>query len=181
MSDILLLAEKVLSKISLIKENEENWASYKDIFEARLQAFNLQTEEWLLGAVIGEIGFNTFDHNFSFSSFEKKGLYCDFEYDLNTILMFDFGCGIKKSLSKVKVDLKSNMEALRIAFTQIISGRAPEQRGNGLKFVLNSVVQNQWDMYFQSGDAYCLIDKSGYSFGSASQNYNGCFCILRRK
>lgn len=177
MSDILLLAEKVLSKISLIKENEENWASYKDIFEARLQAFNLQTEEWLLGAVIGEIGFNTFDHNFSFSSFEKKGLYCDFEYDLNTILMFDFGCGIKKSLSKVKVDLKSNMEALKIAFTQIISGRAPEQRGNGL----NSVVQNQWDMYFQSGDAYCLIDKSGYSFGSASQNYNGCFCILRRK
>ena len=95
--------------------------------------------------------------------------------------MFDFGCGIKKSLSKVKVDLKSNMEALRIAFTQIISGRAPEQRGNGLKFVLNSGVQNQWDMYFQSGDAYCLIDKSGYSFGSASQNYNGCFCILRRK
>ena len=36
MSDILLLAEKVLSKISLIKENEDNWASYKDIFEARL-------------------------------------------------------------------------------------------------------------------------------------------------
>ena len=30
-------------------------------------------------------------------------------------------------------------------------------------------------------DAYCLIDKSSYSFGSASQNYNGCFCILRRK
>ena len=77
--------------------------------------------------------------------------------------------------------LKSNMEALRIAFTQIISGRAPEQRGNGLKFVLNYVVQIQWVMYFQSGDAYCLIDKSGYSFGSASQNYNGCFCILRRK
>ena len=74
MSDILLLAEKVLSKISLIKENEENWASYKDIFEARLQAFNLQTEEWLLGAVIGEIGFNTFDHNFSFSSYKVCAL-----------------------------------------------------------------------------------------------------------
>ena len=67
MSDILLLAEKVLSKISLIKENEQNWASYKDIFEARLQAFNLQTEEWLLGAVIGEIGFNTLSVGYIFS------------------------------------------------------------------------------------------------------------------
>ncbi len=95
--------------------------------------------------------------------------------------MFDFGCGIKNSLSKVKKNIKSDFEALKIAFTQIISGRAPEQRGNGLKFVLNSVVENQWNMYFQSGDAYCIIDKSGYSFGNAMQNYNGCFCILKRK
>lgn len=181
MSDILLLAEEILNNIPQIMENKENWAIYKDIFDARLQAYNLKTQEWLLGAVIGEIGFNTFDHNFSFSSSEKKGLYCDFEYDLNTILMFDFGCGIKNSLSKVKKNIKSDFEALKIAFTQIISGRAPEQRGNGLKFVLNSVVENQWNMYFQSGDAYCIIDKSGYSFENAMQNYNGCFCILKRK
>lgn len=166
-----------IKDISQLNQNNDCWSLYKDAFDAKLQTFAMQSQQWLLGAVLGEIGFNTFDHNFQIDS-NRKGLYCNFEYGENTAALLDFGCGIKTSLSKVKKDIKTDKEALRIAFTEIISGRAPEQRGNGLKFVLSSVIQNNWNMYFHSGSAYCLIDKDGYTFKDSEYNHIGCFCVI---
>ena len=55
--------ENIISNLLPIYSDNSNWSSNKDIFDARLQSYNLDTEQWLFGAVIGEIGFNTFDHN----------------------------------------------------------------------------------------------------------------------
>lgn len=178
MMNISLCPDDCANLISQIKKDSDNWSAYKDIFDARLQTYTLDTQEWLWGAVIGEIGFNTYDHNIVFSG--AKGLYCNFEYKENGILLLDFGCGIKSSLSKIRKDIESDKDALRIGFTEVVSGRFPERRGNGLKFALTTVVQNGWNMYFHSGSAYCLVDKDGYIFGDSQYNHCGCFCILER-
>ncbi|MDR0646119.1 MAG: hypothetical protein LBG46_03940 [Elusimicrobiota bacterium] len=53
-------------------------------------------------------------------------------------------------MSKVKIAIKDDQMAVKTALTETISGRAPEQRGNGLKFVSNAVKKNNWHFYLQS-------------------------------
>jgi len=55
------------------------------------------------------------------------------------ICIADRGQGIFQSLVKVHPELADEQAALHAAFETIISGRAPEQRGNGLKFVKKSL------------------------------------------
>ncbi|HBY01668.1 MAG TPA: hypothetical protein DEG92_03865, partial [Rikenellaceae bacterium] len=38
-------------------------------------------------------------------------------------------------------------------FTEFVSGRAPEKRGNGLKLVREVVADRPTDLFFTSGDA----------------------------
>ena len=138
-------------------------------------SFTAGSQNWLLGAVIGEIGANTFDHNFSFRQDVPKGVFCDYIY------MCDFGAGLKSTLSRVIKEIDDDKEAIETAFTKAVSGRAPEMRGNGLKFVIASVVENKWSMYFHSGCAVCQADKNGYFFEKSDYNHDGCFCILSCK
>ena len=42
---------------------------------------------------------------------------------------------------------------MEVAFTEFISGRAPEKRGNGLKLVREVVLANPIDLFYTSGDA----------------------------
>jgi hypothetical protein len=38
------------------------------------------------------------------------------------------------------------------------------ESGNGLKFVSEIIQDNKWDLYFQSGNGSCFINKSGIKF-----------------
>jgi hypothetical protein len=96
----------------------------------------------LEAAIIGEIGNNTFDHNFVFENEYPRGVYGNFSYCNKYTVLADFGRGIKQSLLDVLPSLKSDVEAVETAFTKRISGRSPEQRGNGLKFVSETIQQN---------------------------------------
>ncbi len=55
--------------------------------------------------------------------------------------MVDRGQGVLATLQQVVPQLTDAREGLRIAFTETITGRALEQRGNGLKFVIRSLKQ----------------------------------------
>ena len=68
-------------------------------------------------------------------------------------------------------------QAVETAFTKRISGRSPEQRGNGLKFVSEAVQQNKWHLYFQSGSGSCSIDENGMKF-SEKEALTGCLAII---
>ena len=177
------VVQSFIQKISLIKNG--NFTDYisrtRDTFDARLMSYTSRTQEWLLGAVIGEIGANTFDHNFSFPPEVPKGLFCDFDSDPNYIYLCDFGAGLRNTLSRVVADINNDEAAIQTAFTQPISGRAPEMRGNGLKFVISSIVENQWNLFYQSGNAICNADKTGFVFSTSSYYHNGCFCIISCK
>ena len=67
---------------------------------------------------------------------------------------------------------------VEIAFTRRISGRSPEQRGNGLKFVSEAIQQNNWHLYFQSGSGSCSIDGSGIRFLGKPLSLKGCLAVL---
>lgn len=134
----------------------------RDIFEARLDSFFisitkknilLTNEVALLTACLGEIGNNTFDHNLG-QWRDIPG--CLFDYEIKTKHIFiwitDRGSGILSTLKRVQNDLYNDEEALHIAFEKKISGRAPEKRGNGLKFVRSVINRDQRKgLFCQSG------------------------------
>lgn len=169
-----------IQKMDKIRQDLSNeyFSKTRDIFDARLAAFTNSTQNWLFGAVIGEIGANTFDHNFIFRSDVPKGIYFDQESNPDYVFLCDFGAGLKKTLSRVVHDIDNDKKAIETAFTKPVSGRAPEMRGNGLKFVISSVVENNWHLYYQSGNAVCKADKNGYYFEQSTYYHDGCFCIL---
>ena len=150
----------------------------RDVFTARIQSFVMETEKFLEAAVIGEIGNNTFDHNFGFNSAYPKGVYSNVAYLQKYTVLADYGRGVRQSLLVVIPSITSDAEAVEIAFTRRISGRSPEQRGNGLKFVSETIQQNDWQLYFQSGFGSCSIDRNGMQFFAETFSLMGCLAII---
>jgi hypothetical protein len=120
----------------------------REIFAARLPRLKSFVKnglpENLLPLAIstaGEIGNNSFDHNLG-QWRDVPG--CWFESQVSGqylwIYIADRGQGIYQSLVKVHPELADEQTALYAAFEKIISGRTPEQRGNGLKFVKKSIL-----------------------------------------
>lgn len=158
-------------------KDKDYFCSSRDIFQARIDSYALGTSKYLESAIIGEIGNNTFDHNWDFAEGHARGTYLNlYDYD-NIVILADFGRGIRKSLEKV-FQAKDDKDALEIAFTQQISGRAPEQRGNGLKFVLENMKKKKWDLYFQSGTGCCTIRDGIVTFKENNVDILGCLAIL---
>jgi len=177
-----MIGNKIVEEIVLKMKNgfaDSNnfFSETRDVFTARIQSYVLSTKKYLESAVIGEIGNNTFDHNFIFDDNYTRGVYCNLSYD-RYIILVDYGRGIKQSLIPVIPAINSDIEALEIAFTKQVSGRSPEQRGNGLKFVSETIRQNKWHLFFQSGNASCSIDKNGVIFNEEITSLIGCLAIL---
>jgi hypothetical protein len=61
-------------------ENDECFSKNRDVFSARIQSYILETNKYLEAAIIGEIGNNTFDHNFIFQQNFPWGVYCNLSY-----------------------------------------------------------------------------------------------------
>jgi len=160
------------------KNDSEHFSVTRDIFTARLQSFIYESKKYLEAAIIGEIGNNTFDHNFVFDIQYPRGVYCNFFYKDKYVVIADYGRGVKGSLLPVVPSISSDKEAVEIAFTKQISGRTPEQRGNGLKFVSETIRQNNWLMFFQSGNGTCSINKNGLSFFESNVPLSGCLAII---
>ena len=160
------------------RKSDEYFSKTRDVFTARLQSFVLETEKYLEAAVIGEIGNNTFDHNFGFNTNYPWGVYCNTTYEEKYVVIADYGRGVKQSLLPVLPSIASDKEAVEIAFIKRISGRSPEQRGNGLKFVSETIRQNNWHLYFQSGTGSCSIDRNGIVFFEKTDSLIGCLAII---
>jgi len=121
----------------------------------------------LLIAVLGEIGNNAYDHNLG-NWRDVPGAYFAIDQDKRLFVIADRGQGIKQTIARVKPDIQNDENALRAAFTETISGRSPEQRGNGLKFVKAAIEQNQWRLECYSGTAVIRFE-GGETFLQAHQ------------
>lgn len=133
----------------------------------------------LIVAVAGEIGNNSFDHNLG-NWPNIPGVFFGYDLSKKRIALADRGLGVLTTLKRVKPELNTDEEALKVAFTEILSGRAPENRGNGLKFVRQIVASNPISLIFQSGDAELKVIKDGNELDIAKSKFNfrGCLALI---
>lgn len=82
-----------------------------------------------------------------------------------------------KTMKKAKPNLESDFEALKVAFSERISGRLPERRGNGLKFVKENVEIRKMRLIFQSGNAIAELNKE-MKIEKTDLITRGCLAIL---
>jgi hypothetical protein len=122
----------------------------RDRFAARLSRFLplgkggvSEKDLALIISIAGEVGNNSFDHNLGQWE-DVPG--CWFEIQVTGcrvwVLLADRGQGIPSSLAAVAPHLASDQDAIETAFRMVVSGRAPERRGNGLKFV-RSIIESE--------------------------------------
>lgn len=117
----------------------------------------------LVAAIAGEIGNNSFDHNLG-NWPDVPGIFFGYDVTRRHVVLADRGQGVLKTLKRVRPNLLTELQALQVAFTESISGRAPEQRGNGLKFVRDNVMGQSFALLFQSGDAVLTIGRGSKKF-----------------
>ena len=116
----------------------------RDVFEGRLDGLlrTLLRTGWtadaaaLVVAVLGEVGNNCFDHNLG-QWRDAAGCHLGWETDVAASLFWvvDRGVGILETLRRADPALDTPQRAVEAAFARALSGRTPERRGNGLKFV----------------------------------------------
>ncbi len=133
----------------------------------------------LITSTTGEIGNNSFDHNLG-NWKDVPGIFFGFDPSKKQIVLADRGQGILKTLKRVRPELITDEEALYVAFTEIVTGRAPEKRGNGLKFVRRIVGMNVIRLTFQTGFARCVLEKgtSELSIQTSKKYIFGCLALL---
>lgn len=167
--------------------SEEEHCSTRDIFQARLDKVRLAFESdrknnldiiYPLIAIIGEIGNNSYDHNIG-NWRDVMGIYFNVNFDNKTIVIADRGQGIFASIQKVKPDVKTDIKALKIAFTEVISGRFPEKRGNGLKFVTKVAEDLGLKIELFSGNAIARIESKQLNFTQNDDKINGVLAIIK--
>ena len=185
-SDLLKLANDWV--ISGGDMPSEFYCSNSAVFQARL----LKMQDLLIAsgkaskifslivAAAGEIGNNSYDHNLG-NWPDVPGIFFGYDINKGIIVLADRGLGVLKTLSRVRPLLANHEDALRVAFTEMISGRAPEDRGNGLKFVRKVISENPIDLFFQSGDGELRMEGNNPNLDieKSKTNIQGCLAIIK--
>ena len=157
------------------------------IFQARLDKLGdqlfavpeLAAVASLVYTACGEMGNNSFDHNIG-NWPDVPGVYFAYDVTKRLVVLADRGRGVLATLRHVRPSLANDAEALGVAFTETISGRAPESRGNGLKLVRRIVEESSITVEFQSGSAklYLRGDTPNLRIEPA-EPIQGCFAVIR--
>ena len=185
--DIVALAKQWARAETGITPEQDVYCQTRDIFQARLEKLqsSLQravhsTAVSLLSAIAGEIGNNSFDHNLG-NWPDITGIYFSYDLGNRVIVLADRGQGILATLKRVRPALTNDDDALKVAFTETISGRLPEARGNGLKFVRDVIVENPFTLDFETGNAHLFLKENDKEIiiTSAEKYTRGCLAIIR--
>ncbi len=139
------------------------------------------SDAYMILAMIGEIGNNSFDHNIG-NWPDAPGVFFGWSIDNSgaQIILADRGQGVMATLKKIKPEISNHQEALKVAFFERISGRAPESRGNGLKFVREGAKATKINLTFIYDDAEAELNQD-FQIGAADRNIRGCLAIIEIK
>lgn len=167
----------------LKKIPDEFYCATRDVFQSRMdvmlqELLKIISEDraYFLYAITGEIGNNSFDHNIGKWK-DMPGIFFGYDLENKIIALADRGQGVLTTLRRVKPDLDTDIKALETAFTKRISGRSPENRGNGLKFVNNTISQNNFHLDFFSGNGEIEINQE-MNTRETNEAVNGCLAII---
>lgn len=115
----------------------------RDVAQGRVQKLPkiLQAEHWpegvayVFAAIMGELSNNSFDHNNMWR--DVSGCWFEVVSEGKTLrgIVADRGQGVLSSLRQAHPEISDEVEALVRVFRGGITGRAPERRGNGLRYV----------------------------------------------
>lgn len=186
-NDAAAIAKKWACTPTATKPASDYYCETRDIFEARLvrlqnelgKIAKLKNLFALIAAISGEIGNNSFDHNLGLWP-DTPGIFFAYDLTRKKIILADRGQGILRTLKRVKPSLQNYEQALKVAFSEVISGRAPEARGNGLKFVKKVITENPLTLWFQSGDASLFLEKNTkkLEITKAFPDFHGCMAVI---
>ena len=189
LNDLPEIGWRWVSQSTPLEPVKEFYCRTKDIFapEGRIlklkndlqKVDHLGMDLYLLTSIVGEIGDNSYAHNLG-NWPDIPGIF--FAYDLNkrVIVLADRGRGILETLKPVRPKLASHTEALKVAFTEIISGRFPERRGNGLKSVVQNILVSDVKLTFRTGDAELDLQKGDVELNiTECETFHGCFAVLK--
>ncbi len=174
------------AKSKITNEPDPKYYCYSnDIFRYRLEKmqkelqniFDLKTDFSLITAITGEIGNNSFDHNLG-NWPDIPGIFFGYDLAKRIIVLGDRGQGIFTTLKRVKPEIITDRQALVVAFNEFITGRAPEKRGNGLKFVKNIAINNPISFVLQTGTSQFEIKKNQITVTDIEDNFHGCISVI---
>src|SRR3989338_379544 len=142
-----LAKEWVEAKKPFLPEHDF-YCSTSDRFKAQFERMAQEMDaraDWkkfgsLISSAAGEIGNNSFDHNLG-NWPDIAGTFFAHDLGKSTIILADRGVCLLATLRRVRPTLATDEEALRMAFTEIITSRTSEHRGNGLKYVRDALTQ----------------------------------------
>jgi len=185
--DLFKLAKNWIASDSGFEPRQSFYCLDSSVFQARLSRLENELGKMkelsaifpLITAITGEIGNNSFDHNLGRWP-DIPGIFFGYDIGKRRVVLADRGLGVLATLKRVRPELKNHLEALRVAFTEIVSGRAPEARGNGLKFVRQVVAENPISLFFRSGDAELRLKKDNDQLFITRSHINthGCFAVI---
>lgn len=164
------------------------YCSSSDRFKARHERMaheidthvSWQTFGSLISSAAGEIGNNSFDHNLG-NWPDIPGIFFSYDLGKRIVVFADRGVGVLTTLRLVRPKLQTAKEALHVAFTEVLTSRASEHRGNGLKYVKEALYTASADLLFQSGDAELLIHKgtTRLILKKSDMNIRGSFACIK--
>lgn len=184
---IFRLAQEWASAEQPYLPEHDFYCATSDRFKARYERMthmidaipSLHEKSSLISSAAGEIGNNSFDHNLG-NWPDVNGVFFAYDLGKRVIVLADRGVGVLTTLRRIRPGLKTDEEALSVAFTEYITSRAPEHRGNGLKYVKKALVQAGADLSFQSGDSILEIrkGKSEVKIKKADTPIRGCLAFI---
>lgn len=177
----------ITTKAEAVDIANDYYCQTRDVFQSRLDKMirdllngknNKEDDVYIISAIAGEIGNNSFDHNLG-NWPDVPGIFFGYYFSDGKIkiALADRGQGVLKTLKKVKPELENDSEALKTAFTERISGRAPENRGNGLKFVKENVESKEMHLIFTSGRAQAELNEK-MKIKEIENEVKGCLAVL---
>lgn len=169
--------------------SDEYYCERQDRFTSRLEKMSIVLLEVLgqealdlvslVTLVAGEIGDNSFAHNVG-NWPDELGIFFAYDVEKRIIVLADRGRGILTTLRQVRPNLSNDVDALHVAFTEIISGRNPEKRGNGLKVIRRVAESHEIGLELRSGMGIVHIPKHPgvMSISVSDVNIRGTYTII---
>lgn len=188
LNDLFVSARNWAFSNFAVEPPKDFFCQNSSVFQARLSGMGTELGRIqeinnlypLLVAIAGEIGNNSFDHNLG-NWPDILGVFFAFDVNKRMIVLADRGQGVLATLRRVRPELNEDKEALKTAFTERISGRAPESRGNGLKFVRQVVNANPFSLIFHTGNAKLEIQSVNKNMliSNTKVTFHGCLALIR--